>query len=40
MTRVSADPDAIDLNGVHLTLEGPAGPVNILRGIDVSVPQG
>jgi putative ABC transport system ATP-binding protein len=31
---------AIALQGVHLTLAGPAGPVNILRGIDLSVPQG
>jgi putative ABC transport system ATP-binding protein len=31
---------AITLNGVHLTLDGPAGPVNILRGVDLSVPQG
>jgi putative ABC transport system ATP-binding protein len=40
MTRVSADPAAILLDGVHLTLEGPAGPVNILKGIDLSVAQG
>jgi putative ABC transport system ATP-binding protein len=40
MTRLSADPAAISLDGVHLTLEGPAGPVNILNGIDLSVPQG
>ena len=31
---------AISLKGVHLTLAGPAGPVNILRGIDLDVPQG
>jgi putative ABC transport system ATP-binding protein len=28
------------LDKVHLTLEGPAGPVNILRGVDLSVAQG
>ncbi|MCA9102156.1 MAG: ABC transporter ATP-binding protein [Planctomycetales bacterium] len=31
---------AISLSGVHLTLPGPAGPVNILRGVDLEVPQG
>jgi putative ABC transport system ATP-binding protein len=31
---------AIQLDKVHLTLEGPAGPVNILRGVDLSVAQG
>ncbi|MDX2224558.1 MAG: ATP-binding cassette domain-containing protein, partial [Rhodospirillaceae bacterium] len=31
---------AVALSGVHLTLTGPAGPVNILRGVDLSVPQG
>lgn len=31
---------AITLEGVHLTLDGPAGPVNILRGVDLNVPQG
>ena len=31
---------AIDLNDVHLTLEGPAGQVNILRGISLEVPAG
>ncbi len=31
---------AISLKGVHLTLAGPAGPVNILRGIDLDVSQG
>jgi putative ABC transport system ATP-binding protein len=40
MTRLSADPAAINLDGVHLTLEGPAGPVNILRGVDLSISQG
>ncbi|MBX7198822.1 MAG: ATP-binding cassette domain-containing protein, partial [Rhodospirillaceae bacterium] len=33
-------PAAIAMEGVHLTLAGPAGPVNILRGVDVTVPQG
>ncbi len=28
------------LEGVHLTLAGPAGAVNILRGIDLTVPSG
>ncbi len=31
---------AIALDQVHLTLEGPAGPVNILRGIDLTVESG
>ncbi len=31
---------AIGLNDVHLTLEGPAGQVNILRGITLDVPAG
>ena len=38
--RVSADAPSIALEKVHLTLAGPAGPVNILRGIDLSVAQG
>jgi putative ABC transport system ATP-binding protein len=33
-------PAAISMEGVHLTLAGPAGPVNILRGVDLTVPQG
>jgi putative ABC transport system ATP-binding protein len=40
MTRFPAEPAAIALDGVHLTLDGPAGPVNILRGVSLSVPQG
>lgn len=35
-----AAPAAIALNQVHLTLEGPAGPVNILRGVDLNVSAG
>jgi putative ABC transport system ATP-binding protein len=35
----SAEP-AILLQNVHLTLEGPAGPVNILSGIDLKVAPG
>ena len=31
---------AIGLDDVHLTLEGPAGQVNILRGISLDVPAG
>ena len=31
---------AIALDQVHLTLDGPAGPVNILRGIDLTVDSG
>lgn len=31
---------AIDLDDVHLTLAGPAGEVNILRGVSMTVPQG
>ncbi len=34
------DQSAIQLDRVHLTLEGPAGPVNILRGVDLSVAPG
>ncbi|TDI59627.1 MAG: ABC transporter ATP-binding protein [Alphaproteobacteria bacterium] len=30
----------IQLNGIHLTLNSLAGPVNILRGIDLHVPKG
>src|SRR5262245_3546180 len=37
---VSSDVPAIALEKVHLTLAGPAGPVNILRGIDLSVTRG
>jgi putative ABC transport system ATP-binding protein len=33
-------PPAIQLENVHLTLAGPAGPVNILRGVDARVEQG
>ncbi len=33
-------PAAIALNQVHLTLDGPAGPVNILRGVDLNVSAG
>ncbi|TAL04920.1 MAG: ABC transporter ATP-binding protein [Rhodospirillaceae bacterium] len=36
----TAEPPAIVLDRVHLTLEGPAGPVNILRGVDLSVAAG
>ncbi|MBY0511753.1 MAG: ABC transporter ATP-binding protein [Rhodospirillaceae bacterium] len=36
----SATSPAILLDKVHLTLEGPAGPVNILRGVDLSVAPG
>ncbi len=31
---------AVALSDVHLHLAGPAGQVNILRGIDLSIPQG
>ena len=31
---------AIELDYVHLTLDGPAGQVNILRGVSLIVPQG
>jgi putative ABC transport system ATP-binding protein len=37
---VTTDPAAIILDQVHLTLEGPAGPVNILRGVDLNVGSG
>jgi putative ABC transport system ATP-binding protein len=36
----SAAPPAIILDKVHLTLDGPAGPVNILRGVDLAVNAG
>ena len=36
----SAGSAAIALNQVHLTLEGPVGPVNILRGINLDVSAG
>lgn len=36
----TAGAHAIALEQVHLTLEGPAGPVNILRGIDMNVGAG
>ena len=36
----SAIVPSVLLEGVHLTLDGPAGPVNILRGVDLTVPQG
>lgn len=36
----ASDPAAIALEKVHLTLAGPAGPVNILRGIDLNVTAG
>ncbi len=39
MTDSSAAP-AIRLDDLHLTLAGPAGRVNILRGVDLAVPAG
>ncbi len=36
----SAIVPSVLLEGVHLTLDGPAGPVNILRGVNLTVPQG
>ncbi len=36
----TAPPAAIVMEGVHLTLAGPAGPVNILRGVDLNVAAG
>jgi putative ABC transport system ATP-binding protein len=36
----ASSPAAIVLDQVHLTLEGPAGPVNILRGVDLNVSSG
>jgi putative ABC transport system ATP-binding protein len=38
--ELSARERAIQLRGVHLTLESGAGPVNILKGIDLDVAQG
>jgi putative ABC transport system ATP-binding protein len=37
---LSSAADAIVLDKVHLTLDGPAGPVNILRGVDLTVKAG
>ena len=34
------NPAAISLQDVHLTLAGPAGPVNILRGISLDIQKG
>ncbi len=39
-TSDASSPAAIVLDQVHLTLEGPAGPVNILRGVDLNVSSG
>ena len=36
----TASAPAILLDKVHLTLEGPAGPVNILQGVDLTVEPG
>ncbi len=38
--KTTARPAAIALDTVHLTLEGPAGPVNILRGVSLDVSAG
>lgn len=35
-----SDEPVIDLGGVGLTLSGPAGPVEILRGVDLAVARG
>lgn len=40
MTDSSAVAPAIRLDDLHLTLAGPAGRVNILRGVDLTVPAG
>jgi len=40
MTDSPTAPPTIRLRGVRLTLTGPAGAVNILRGLDLDVPQG
>jgi len=40
MTDPSAAVPAIHLEDLHLTLAGPAGRVNILRGVDLTVPSG
>ncbi|MCA1941381.1 MAG: ABC transporter ATP-binding protein [Caenispirillum bisanense] len=37
---VSSNAPTIDMRSVHVTLEGPAGPVNILRGLDLTVHPG
>jgi putative ABC transport system ATP-binding protein len=39
-SQSSASPPAIVLEQACLTLEGPAGPVNILRGVDLTVAAG
>ena len=36
----AAEPSAVELRGVHLQLESAAGPVNILRGIDLQIDAG
>lgn len=38
--QASTAPSAIQLERVHLTLEGPAGPVNVLRGVDLNIAAG
>jgi putative ABC transport system ATP-binding protein len=38
--HASTEAPAVNLERVHLTLEGPAGPVNVLRGVDLSITAG
>ncbi|WP_299438074.1 ABC transporter ATP-binding protein [uncultured Rhodospira sp.] len=40
MTDSQTAPPILRLRGLDLTLTGPAGAVNILRGVDLDVPQG
>ena len=39
-SALSSSASGVRLDGVHLTLTGPAGAVNILRGVDLTVPPG
>ena len=38
--RVTTEPPVVELGGLELTLPSKAGPVDILRGIDLVVPNG
>jgi putative ABC transport system ATP-binding protein len=38
--HASTEVPAIQLERVHLTLAGPAGPVNVLRGVDLAIAAG
>ena len=40
MTSVAIEADLLSMAGVHVSLPGTIGPVNILRGIDLSIGRG